>query len=253
MNTSTAICQTPECGNSVSKPWHPLCYSCWKKSQAPSQKRENYLTAARISKEVGLKSPQHVNRILSELGWLTRDAEGWTAIGYGTAIGAKQHEDPKTGVPYVKWPRALLKHEIFLNAVREFSGETSHSVALSKADSNFRKKFPAEHRAQDGHMVRSKAEMLIDNWLYITRIVHAYERRLPVEEEAYCDFYIPEGKVYIEYWGLENDPQYRNRKETKLEIYRRHGLDLIELNDEQVKNLDDHLPRELLKRNITVD
>lgn len=253
MNTATAICQTPECGHSVSKPGYTLCYSCWKKSRASSQKKDDYLTSTRISEEVGLKSPQHVNRILSELGWLTRAAKGWKAVGYGTAIGAKQREHPKTGVPYVAWPRALLKHEIFLTAVREFSGETSHSVALSAVDSSFREKFPAKHRAQDGHMVRSKAEMLIDNWLYMTGVVHAYERRLPVEEEAYCDFYIPEGKVYIEYWGLENDPQYRARKETKLEIYRRHGLDLIELSDEQVKNLDDHLPRELLKRNITVD
>ena len=48
----------------------------------------------------------------------------------------------------------------------------------------------------------SKAEMLIDNWLYMAEIVHAYERKLPIEEDVYCDFYIPKGKVYIEYWGM---------------------------------------------------
>ena len=37
-------------------------------------------------------------------------------------------------------------------------------------------------------MVRSKAEQIIDNWLYHKGIVHAYERRVPIEEEVYCDF-----------------------------------------------------------------
>ena len=104
----------------------------------------------------------------------------------------------------------------------------------------------------DGHWVRSKAEALIDNWLYMSEVVHAYERSLPVEEELYCDFYIPEGKVYIEYWGLEADPKYQARKQQKLEIYKKYGFNLIELNDDHVKNLDDHLPKLLLKFNVIV-
>jgi len=96
-------------------------------------------------------------------------------------------------------------------------------------------------------MVRSKAEMLIDNWLYMAEIVHAYERKLPIEEEVYCDFYIPKGKIYIEFWGLENDPKYAKRKETKRNIYKKYNFKLIELTDEEVFNLDDILPRMLLK------
>ena len=95
--------------------------------------------------------------------------------------------------------------------------------------------------------------MLIDNWLYMSGIAHAYERQLPVEEDAICDFYIPEGKVYIEYWGIENDARYTARKKAKLEIYKKHGLNLIELTDDHIKNLDDHLPKMLLKHNIVVN
>ena len=73
--------------------------------------------------------------------------------------------------------------------------------------------------------------MLIDNWLYMSGIVHAYERRLPIEEEVYCDFYIPDGKVYIEYWGLEKDQKYADRKKVKIEIYQKNHLDLIEITD----------------------
>ena len=53
--------------------------------------------------------------------------------------------------------------------------------------------------------------MLIDNWLYMQQIAHAYERKLPVEEDVYCDFYLPAGKAYIEYWGMEKDPAYAAR------------------------------------------
>ena len=88
--------------------------------------------------------------------------------------------------------------------------------------------------------------MLIDNWLYMFEIVHAYERKLPVEEDVYCDFYIPTGKVYIEYWGYENDEKYLNRKKKKKEIYEKYNLNLIELEDKDVQNLDDVLPKYLL-------
>jgi len=123
----------------------------------------------------------------------------------------------------------------------------------AKSADDFRNKFPANFRATDGHWVRSKAEMLIDNFLYTSGIVHAYERKLPVEEDIYTDFYLLKGKVYIEYWGLENDPKYQERKKRKLEIYKKHGFNLIELSDEEVKNLDDHLPRLLLPFGIEVD
>jgi hypothetical protein len=101
-------------------------------------------------------------------------------------------------------------------------------------------------------MVRSKAEMLIDNWLYTASIVHAYERQLPIAEEAYCDFYLPTGNVYIEYWGLERDAAYAARRAAKQALYRQYQFNLIELVDEHIRNLDDVLPRQLLKYGISV-
>ena len=114
----------------------------------------------------------------------------------------------------------------------------------------FRYKFEAKHRSADGHFVRSKAEMLIDNWLYMAEIVHAYERKLPIEEDVYSDFYIPTGKVYIEYWGYENDQKYLARKQQKIDIYNKYEFKLIELQDKDVQNLDDILPRLLLKHGV---
>lgn len=99
-------------------------------------------------------------------------------------------------------------------------------------------------------MVRSKAEILIDNWLYASGIVHAYEKKLPIEEEVYCDFYIPIKNIYIEYWGFENNPKYTKRKAIKKNIYKKYDFNLIELTDDDICNLDDVLPRILLEYGI---
>jgi len=40
-------------------------------------------------------------------------------------------------------------------------------------------------KAEDGHLVRSKSEMLIDNRFYNKGIVHAYESRVPIKTELY--------------------------------------------------------------------
>jgi hypothetical protein len=51
---------------------------------------------------------------------------------------------------------------------------------------------------------------------------------------------------------MENDPKYLERKKIKLEIYKKYDLKLIELDDNDISNLDDHLPRKLLKYGIKV-
>ncbi|MCD2450202.1 hypothetical protein GO003_007360 [Methylicorpusculum oleiharenae] len=53
--------------------------------------------------------------------------------------------------------------------------------------------------------------------------------------------------VYIEFWGYDNDSKYLARKEEKQAIYKKYNFNLIELTDDEVLNLDDILPRLLLK------
>ena len=104
--------------------------------------------------------------------------------------------------------------------------------------------------------MRSKAELIIDNFLYEAEIAHAYERELPVKEETYCDFYIQKGgkKVYIEYWGYESDPKYLARKQKKIEIYEKYGFQLIQLTDKEVvSSLDDALPKKLREFGIETE
>jgi hypothetical protein len=58
---------------------------------------------------------------------------------------------------------------------------------------------------------------------------------------------MPTAKVYIEYWGDDNDPRYLAQKQKKLAVYQKYGFKLIELHYADVQNLDDILPRLLLK------
>ncbi len=209
------------------------------------------LTASGIAKQVDL-SAQRVNALFSELGWIKKALKGWELTPQGKAMSGVQKEDFRSGVPYSSWPESILENKAFKLSLKEIKGEEQEPTETSSTSeqANFREKFPATLRTADGHMVRSKAEMLIDNWLYMAEIVHAYERKLPIEEDVYCDFYIPTGKVYIEYWGYENDEKYLTRKKQKLEIYNKYGFHLIQLNDDDVKNLDDVLPRMLLKYGV---
>ena len=222
--------------------------------------KEKLLTATAIGKEFGIPNTR-VNLILSELGWITKYIKGWQITEQGKRLGGVQSKDKISGFPYVRWPETITKNSILVNSIRESRGEET-SIAegkpqnITQEDIQFREKFPAKERAKDGHLVRSKAEIIIDNWLYDSKITHAYERRLPIEEELYCDFFINNGNgkgVYIEYWGYENDEKYKLRKDTKLETYKKYDFQLIELTDKEISSLDDILPRKLLDFGISVD
>jgi len=190
-----------------------------------------------------------VNSILSELGWIKKDPiNGWLITELGKRLGGIQTKY-KTGVPYVRWPSSITNNRILVTSIQESKGEVSSAVQDqhqndSSDSKGFREKFPATLRTKDGHLVRSKSEIIIDNWLYDSKIVHAVERKLQTEEEVYCDWWIPTGKVYIEYWGLE-EPQYLARKEKKISIYKKYNYKLIQLSEKDVSNIYDVLPAKL--------
>jgi hypothetical protein len=274
--TNLPKCSVDGCVSSVSKAGFKLCLEHWRvenkkpkdepeKAEVDKIKQINFLTSTTLGEKFGIES-RKLNQVLSELGWIERSKKGWIPTTQGKKLQAESRESRQSGVPFVMWPEAIVTSKILANSVQELLGgkgeepkiklESAPAEVKDEKKAGYRDKldkFKTTHRATDGHQVRSRAEMLIDNWLYFSGIVHAYERLLPVEEELYCDFYVPAGKVYIEFWGLENDPKYKERKEKKKEIYKKYGFNLIELNDEHIQNLDDFLPKMLLKFNVIVD
>lgn len=229
------------------------------------------LNATQIALALGITS-KLVNQALVELGYMAKAPKGGYVLqkeAFGEQCSAKGAEG---SVPYVRWNELILKNKVFLRTINELSSNPVEQTtviqdslvqpevksvevkAVEKPAFKFdRGTFKAEFRTTDGHFVRSKAEVVIDNWMYANGIVHAYERRLPIEEEAYCDFFIPGKNIYIEFWGLEDQPKYLERKKKKIQIYKDNGLKLVELNEDDIKNIDDTLPLKLLKHGLQVN
>jgi hypothetical protein len=215
-----------------------------------------FLTASQMGKPHKI-SAKRMNLILSELGWVDRFHHGWKLTALGQSVGGQQIEHESTGVPYAQWPERVRYNLQFKTTLEKLSQHNEH---LSK-EADF---FIANDRlcgCLDGHQVESAALAEIDNWLYIAGINHAYRREIPTEldqgterikESICCDFYLPAGHVYIEYWGQEKSPVDLQRKLARKEIYHAAKLKLIELNESDLDQLDDVMPKLLLQHDVDI-
>lgn len=96
------------------------------------------------------------------------------------------------------------------------------------------------YTCKDGHIVKSKSERDIDNYLFEHKITHAYEKTLTIGEEQFKpDFYLPELDIYIEHWGYgEENLEYTKRKEYKIPKYKEKGITLICTTENDMKDVD---------------
>ncbi len=88
-----------------------------------------------------------------------------------------------------------------------------------------------KYKCEDGHVVKSKSERAIDNFLNKYKIRHYYEPELSINNDPnyliHPDFYLPDKNIYIEHWGMDNDEQYKESMSYKLDIYRKLKVTLI--------------------------
>ncbi|MDQ6961944.1 MAG: glycerol kinase [Mariprofundaceae bacterium] len=242
------------------------------------------LSTSLLAKSLGITRKDLFAQLQTQ-AFIYRDEQTWVLTDKGIEYGGTYQCSDKYG-RYITWPKTLdidmhqtnnkeIEQPVKVTNVEqkkqnwskkmigwfgstkqpEKKEESKTKVTVSqeiKKKENFREKFPAKYRTQDGHFVRSKAEMIIDNWLYAAGVVHAYEKKLPIAENLYSDFYIPKGNVYIEYWGYEQESKYLERKKIKIALYKKYGFSLIQLEDKDVENIDDIMPRLLLDYDIQV-
>jgi hypothetical protein len=214
------------------------------------------LTAAALGARLGLSARQS-NLFLLELGWVKKGVKGWELTPHGQALGGVQEEYADSGVPYVRWPAALLVNPVLIENLRIIHayahlGEAGERDLFVDPEQEITLPGHAGLRALDGHVLHSKAQLMLCHWLYMSEIVHAFHRRLPVEGDFRCDFYLPSLHLYIEYWGDETAPGQLAAKLHKKEVYDRHNLRLLELGADDLARLDEVLPRKLLKYGLAV-
>ena len=212
------------------------------------------LNATKIGAHFNI-SNRKVNLYLSDLGWIEKDRDGWNLTNSGKKNGGHQLE-MKNGVPFALWNSDVLNNKHLIRTIGIGEGTQEDDVKeIVETDQelvDIRKKYPAEKRTSDGHYVRSRAELLVDNFFYRNGIVHAYEKKVNIDEVLYCDFYLPGNKIYVEYWGMEDNDKYLARKKRKLELYAKNGFTLVELNDADIENLDESLEAKLRKVGLVI-
>lgn len=127
--------------------------------------------------------------------------------------------------------------------------ELQKTPEIKFSEMDFRKKWEAKYRCSDGHYVRSKNEVIVDNWLFRHNICHGYEKAVFGEngEEYYSDFYIPGIELYVEIWGL-TDEKYTSRASRKKKTYSALGYRLLEITGNDIMHLDDILEKEILTK-----
>lgn len=204
----------------------------------------SFFTATQLGEKLGLNAKK-INLILNELGWIDRQEDGWHLTPLGMYSGGKQREKKNNSAFFIVWHDTLLKNKNFRRSINEFLGTDPHAYSTDKSFSSFQRKFSAKYRTSDGHYVRSKDEMRIDNWLYMAGLVHAYERKLPIEEELYTNFYLPSGRVYIQCWGSDTGVTSEAKKQKIRQTFDKHQFNFIELEKDDIDNLDELLPKAL--------
>ncbi|HCG5472195.1 TPA: glycerol kinase [Vibrio parahaemolyticus] len=202
------------------------------------------LSATQLGDKLRLNA-KRINQLLSELGWISKSEDGWQVTEAGIRAGGQQRADKESQNTFVVWHDVVLRNKRLKQSVVEFLGQDAESHSTDKSYSSFRQKFEAKHRTLDGHYVRSKGELLIDNWLYLAGIVHAYERQVPIEQEVMSDFYLPAGKLYLQFWGSDSGETPEKEREVIRAVYQQHNFNLIEVEPSELDKLDEVLPKRL--------
>ena len=112
---------------------------------------------------------------------------------------------------------------------------------------SYKPETPTSFKCLDGHIVKSKGELIIDNYLYINSIQHEYEKLIKVRGNPIkYDWYLPEADVYIEYWGFYGK-KYMKRKEEKIKLYGKGKLKLISIENVMFNDIYGNLENKLKK------
>ncbi|WP_169941505.1 helicase IV [Campylobacter sp. RM15925] len=105
------------------------------------------------------------------------------------------------------------------------------------------------YKSDSGDMVKSRAELIIANWLFYRGVKFIYEKKANANQRVISDFYLVDYDVYIEFWGLET-ASYLKRKKKKIKIYKKNRLKLIEMNDDSLRDLNQFFAKEFAKFKI---
>lgn len=253
------------CGESSK---YDLCYSCYQEKNNIKQELEVSTTSLEDTKDYYNNLKYNIFK-LKDLEYAITACTKLIALGeiLEEKYGCKDYisKAKKEAVDLLEKKKAYLaslqkNNEVENNIIDEDGKE---NVVEDEIDSNiewqdYRRVYPMNIRCKDGHYVRSKAEKMIDDYLFEKQIIHVYEQRVVNEnndETYYPDFYLPYiGRVtgecrgvYIEFFGLENNPKYLATEKKKINYYKSKGFDVIEVRESNINCIEDFLDDQIRK------
>ena len=190
------------------------------------QQLEGLMLSATKLAEYYQSAPTTMNLLFSHLGWIEKDQRGWMPTELGKKMGAEVRS-ARQGF-YVMWPAAIRQNALFADAV----------INLSAAKTG---------ASLDGHRCASAPLQQVCNWLYLHALVHAADHALPGQDFLKADFYLPQRKVFIDFWDVNDSRLPLSLKLEKDEYYQNLGLKHIELSQADLKNLDEIMAKKLLQ------
>lgn len=113
------------------------------------------------------------------------------------------------------------------------------------------------YTCKDGHVVKSKSEMFIDDYFYGKEYQHAYEAAANLFDGAAekmivikPDFFLPNfkglGDIYLEHFGLQEvSEDYREKTRFKFDLYRKNGKTVICTYEDDMKSPESALDGKL--------
>ena len=193
--------------------------------------RDDSLSASDIGKAIGL-SPRLINLLLQHCNWLKRVHKGWQLTREGLEIGGIQHENPKTGVPWVSWPKTLLAIDYFQQACVTLSNEESHPNLASL----------------NGIKVDRPQSSAFLSWCYLSDVAVAQNISCSIRPSLVFDFYLPRVGLYIDVWDSSLSPQALAERLERPKTCSELEIDYLVLEAANIQEFEQELPRELLKR-----
>ncbi len=195
--------------------------------------RDDSISASDIGKAVGL-APRLVNLLLQHCGWLKRAHKGWELTDQGKTAGGIQHENPKTGVPWVAWRPSVLANDYFQSACVALTSEEPRDEILTI----------------NGIAVTRPHIGAFLSWSYLSGVVVAQNIANSQRPGMVFDLYLPRVGLYIDMWDAELSPQQLAERLERPQICQGQGLDYLVLEATNLNEIEQEMPRELLKRDF---
>jgi len=168
----------------------------------------------------------------------------FVAVILGVVLYLRRKHSARKSVPEVTWTLTTPQKDgselvRFYGPLGDLGSATIPAKVPKEPESptpSFYDKFgEPKIRTKDGHFVRSNSERIIDDYFFVNDIPHVYEAKIPTDKTVLCDFYLPKTNTYVEFWGLSDIDQYKERMNVKHNIYERNNLNLISLFPEDLE------------------